>query len=104
MSLLTRLYHTTSAHLNPKVKEDLMPVNKINSAKKLAAQAFSGDETALKDLINDRVITYTPIGADSTDAKLKGFIEGIDFVLNCVQRAKQDRKLRALNVNISTDW
>ena len=81
-----------------------MPISKIKKAQVLAARAFSGDDTALKALLDDRAITYTPLGVDSTDAKLKGFLEGIDFVIKCVQQAKQDKKLRALDVNISTEW
>jgi NADPH:quinone reductase-like Zn-dependent oxidoreductase len=81
-----------------------MPISKIKKAQVLAARAFSGDDTALKALLNDRVVSYTPIGVDPMDAKLKGFLEGVDFVIKCVQQAKQDKKLRALDVNISTEW
>ncbi len=81
-----------------------MPINRINRARMLAARAFSGDETAVKAILDDHVISPTPTGVDPTDAKLKGFLEGVDYVLDCVRQAKQDRKLQALNIDISTDW
>lgn len=79
-------------------------INKITNYRKLAAFAYSGDEKAAKILLNDRVLSATPEKVSPEDAKLMGFIEGIDFVLNCVRQAKQDSKIRALDIDISTNW
>lgn len=79
-------------------------INKITNYRKLAAFAYSGDEAAAKILLDDRVITPTSDKVTTTEAKLKGFLEGIDFVLDCVRQAKQDSKLKALDIDISTNW